>query len=512
MTEKKKIRVLLTEDDEREEALLREVLDRAARGRYEVATAHSSCRECQFRHLAYHDPLTGLPNRADFLDHLRRCLARNTRREGDHFAVLFLDLDHFKMVNDTLGHAAGDALLVGFSRRLRRCTRPEDTVARLSGDEFSVLLEEIHGPGDALRVALRLQEQMLSPFRLNGQEVFSSASIGIAFGGSEYARAEDVLRDADTAMYRAKQSGGARHVIFDHAMHAAASAEIEMEMSLRDAVRGGRILPEFEAVADIESRRVLGHEALARWYHQDGSVTPASTFIRVAESSGLILPLGERILIESCAFLRRKIDSGKIAPNHFVSVNVSRRQILQSSLVSSVVAALERFRLEPHNLRLEVREGALLQERDRCEAVLGELKRFGIPIMLDDFGTGVSSITILQQMPIDAVKIDWSVIESIGTDPRADRAVRALIAFASDLGLSIVAEGVTSEAHLQKLCGYGCTLAQGPWISTAEAVESAFERAGDGKSGGGSLGEGDGITGGSSPGSTSGVDDRSGKT
>jgi diguanylate cyclase (GGDEF)-like protein len=417
--------------------------------------------EQQLLHDAFHDHLTGLPNRALFLDRVGGVIGRTQRNPEHEFAVLFFDLDRFKVINDGLGHAVGDQVLVAVADRLSRCVRPGDTVARLGGDEFAVLLDGISGRDAATDFAERINTHLIRPFHIAGNEVFTSASIGIASSRTGYSRAEDMLRDADTAMYRAKHLGKARHQVFDTAMHARAMRQLLLENDLRRAMEREELALLYQPIVAMPSRRIRGFEALLRWHHPDWGEVPRQEFLPVAEETGLILPLGDWVLEQSCRQLSRWRASSPVAQDLTVSVNLSGRQIAQGDLIDRVTAALAASGLPVSSLRLEITESVLMEHLEPATAALRQLKELGVAVDIDDFGTGYSSLSYLHRFPIDRVKIDRSFVGSMLADPQSLEIVRAIVGLAQSLGMEAVAEGVEHEPEAAMLANLGCPLAQG---------------------------------------------------
>jgi diguanylate cyclase (GGDEF)-like protein/PAS domain S-box-containing protein len=414
--------------------------------------------ESQLLHDAFHDALTGLPNRALFLDRLGNALAR-AQRGRHHFAVLFLDLDRFKLVNDSLGHLVGDRLLMELTRVLAGTVRPGDTVARLGGDEFTILLEDVVDPSEATRVASRIQEALATPFDLEGKEVFATASIGIAFSSTGYARPEDVLRDADTAMYQAKAAGKARHQVFDASMHSRALRLLELEHDLRRAVEHEDFVLHFQPVVQIGSGRIVAFEALVRWDHPQRGLVAPGEFISLAEETGLIDAIGRWALHQAC-LIRRGWGHADAQPLS-VNVNLSSRQLSQPDLVESVAEVLRSTGLAPEHLTLEITETAVMQNPESAVALLRGLKELGTRVCIDDFGTGYSSLNYLLRLPADVLKIDRAFISALGRDERNDKILAAIISLSRSLGLAVVAEGVETEEQRARLEALGCPYAQG---------------------------------------------------
>ncbi|HKI95278.1 MAG TPA: EAL domain-containing protein [Gemmatimonadales bacterium] len=407
---------------------------------------------------AFHDVLTGLANRALFMDRLGHAVSRARRQEQACFAVLFLDLDRFKLINDGLGHGTGDRLLEAIGSRLRRCVRPGDTVARFGGDEFTILLDGISCLQDATHIAERIDEELSEAFVLDGKELFAGASIGIAVGGRGYQRAEDVLRDADIAMYRAKASGRSRYVVFDPSMHHHAVTQLEMETDLRHAVDRRQLRVHYQPIVGAQHGDIRGFEALVRWEHPRLGLIGPSAFIPLAEESGLIVPIGAWVLEESCRQLRAWQERHGGDPPLTVSVNISGRQFVRADLCEQVQQALETTGLPAGCLRLEITESVLMEDVEQAIATLGELRALGVKLHMDDFGTGYSSLSYLQRFPIHTVKIDGSFVERIREDDQDTEIVRTIIALATHLGLEVVAEGVETpeQQHWLRVlrCGY----------------------------------------------------------
>ncbi|MET0623315.1 MAG: EAL domain-containing protein [Pyrinomonadaceae bacterium] len=414
-----------------------------------------------FRNAALHDALTGLPNRALLMSHLKLAVEHAKRRPGYLFAVLFLDLDRFKVINDSLGHVAGDQLLVQLARRLEECIRSTDTVARLGGDEFALLLSDIEDYADAARVAERIQEELSLPFHLGGHEVYTSASIGITLSATGYQEPEAILRDADTVMYRAKANGKARHELFDEAMHARAVALLRTETDLRRAVERDEFRVVYQPILSLPTAEVAGFEALVRWQHPERGVVPPSEFIPVAEETGLIVEIGRRVLFESCRRLREWQGRGLVPASLHVSVNLSGKQFAQAGLAASVAGALAETGLDPRCLRLEITESVVMANAEAACSTLGALRALGIGVSIDDFGTGYSSLSYLHRFPVDTLKIDRSFVSRMGQPDENGEIVRTILTLASNLGMGVVAEGVETARQAEMLGELGCEYAQG---------------------------------------------------
>jgi diguanylate cyclase (GGDEF)-like protein/PAS domain S-box-containing protein len=417
--------------------------------------------EDELLHGALHDALTGLPNRALFLDRLALALRRCQRDPAMHFAVLFLDLDRFKVVNDSLGHQAGDELLKGIAQRLQSGLRPGDTVARLGGDEFCVLLEGLGCSEDALPVAERILVALAEPLRAGGSEIYPSASIGVAFGGPHYAQPESLVRDADTAMYRAKNKGKGRLEVFDLRMHEEAAQRLQIEHGLRRAVERDELWVAYQPLVSLLSGEVRGFEALARWKHPVLGLVPPDRFIPVAEETGLIEGLGARVLEIACAQAEAWAGMAPDGSSPSLSVNLSAKQLRSPNLVGRVAETLKRHHLAPGRLKLEITESLLMEDPAFCARILGELGELGTEIWLDDFGSGYSSLGSLSQFPIHSVKLDRTFILGLAQGDRALGLLEGVLALARQLRLGVVAEGIETEAQAALLRSLGCPMAQG---------------------------------------------------
>ena len=458
-------------------------------GMVEDITDHKRAKE-QLRERAFYDPLTGLPNRALFMDRLSHTVERAKRHPAYRFALLFLDLDRFKVVNDSLGHLVGDQLLIAIARRLEACLRAEDTVARLGGDEFTILLENIEEASQATRVAERIHQALAAPFDLNGHEVFSAASIGIVLsrqppqGGyiSDYDRPEDLLRDADTALYRAKALGKARYEVFDPTMHQKAVAVLQLETDLRRAVENQEFQLSYQPVVSLLTNRITGFEALLRWHHPTRGLVCPAEFIPIAQETGLIVPMGLWTLQEACRQLRQWHSRGSRSPEkHWktteltIHVNVSSQQFWQPDLLCQIDRILEETNLEGRYLKLEITESCLLENPEAAARILNLLRNRQIGLCIDDFGTGYSSLSYLHQFPINTLKIDQSFIspidsreESESSDASLDTAkslswqiARTIVMLAQNLGMEVIAEGVETTEQLTQLRSLNCQYAQG---------------------------------------------------
>ena len=452
--------------------------------------------EEQLLHDAFHDALTGLPNRSLFIDRLEHSVRLAKRRTDYLFAVLFLDLDRFKVVNDSLGHAIGDLLLVAIARRLEACLRPGDTVARIGGDEFVLLLEDIDGVNEASSIVNRLQQQITSPILLDGHEVFITASIGIALSSDEDLETTNLLRDADTAMYRAKKLGRARHEVFNSSMHAHALRLLQLENDLRRAIESIRdqaieqectpcarsglpplsAAPQFiihyQPIVSIANNTINGFEALVRWQHPERGLISPVEFIPIAEETGLIVALGRWVLRTACQQIRQWQQLFPNNPPLSVNVNLSVKQFSQPDLIEYIDLVLEESHLDGSSLKLEITESVLIENSDSVTAMLVQLRARNIHLCIDDFGTGYSSLSYLHRFPTNTLKIDRSFVSRMGGEFDLSKGsidpteiVRSIVTLSHNLGMDVVAEGVEEASQLSILKGLKCEFAQGFFFS-----------------------------------------------
>jgi diguanylate cyclase (GGDEF)-like protein/PAS domain S-box-containing protein len=416
-------------------------------------------------HDALHDGLTGLPNRALFMDRVGQAMAFQARRSDYRFAVLMLDVDRFKTVNESLGHAMGDRLLTSVAKRVWRCVRPGDTVARLSGDEFAVLLEDYAVADEPRRVADRVIAEMAPPHDLGGTEVFTSASVGVAVGRPEMSKPDDLLRDADVALYRAKDLGRSRYVVYHPSMRTRAREQLQFETDLRRAVGRNELRVLFQPIVSLTTGLPTGCEALVEWQHPGRGRIPPSDFIPMAEETGLILPIGNWVLRESCKQVKAWAGRCEAGPTPTVSVNLSARQLLHAELVDQVRAAISDAGIVPGQLRLEVTESVIMENAGPASLLLTQLKALGVHLLIDDFGTGYSSLSYLHNFRFDTLKIDRSFVSRIDTAQKNVEIVRTILSLSRALGMTAVAEGVETEGQVAQLQILKCDSAQGFYFS-----------------------------------------------
>ena len=430
--------------------------------------------QVELAHQALHDSLTGLPNRTLLLDRIELGLAR-AERGGDRLAVMFLDLDRFKAVNDTLGHDAGDRLLCGVADRLQSLTRPSDTVSRFGGDEFMVLCEGIEDERQAIVVAERLSGGLVEPFMIEGREVFAGASIGIAFGATRGRTASALIRDADEAMYKAKQNG-TRYELADSGASRQAVVRLSTESQLHRALERDELRLYYQPEVDLHERRIFSVEALLRWRHPDRGMLGPADFLHCAEESGLIVPIGEWVIATACAQLATWRSAGVCAPRMTASINLSLRQLAEPGLIQTVEKALGDSSIPAEALCFEITESAVAADRQEVMGHLGDLKELGVGLSLDDFGTGLSSLSALDRYPLDMLKIDRSFVARLAEGPRAERMFSAVLGAARAVGLKAVAEGIENREQLETVARLGCDGAQGFYLCRPEAATALEDK------------------------------------
>ncbi len=433
--------------------------------------------EARLLHDAFHDTLTGMPNRALFLDHLQLAIARHARHPQRHFAVLFLDFDRFKIVNDSLGHLAGDELLIEIARRIVKCVRPGDTVARLGGDEFTILLEDLHSEEEAISLAERIQKTLTQPIKLIMTEVTITASIGIAYSSIGYQKPEELLRDADTAMYQAKSRGKACHALFDPSMHSHAIRQLQIENDMRRALERDEFFLVYQPIVALENNQLVGFEALARWQHPERGLVNPGEFISVAEETGLILPLGAWVIAEACRQLRdwQQRLPARLGPSLIMSLNLSGKQLMQDGIVDFVERSLAQHKLDPRHLKLEITESVVMENIEVAMRKLEQLRTLGVKLSIDDFGTGYSSLSYLHRLSTDTLKIDRSFVQNMAQNNENAEIVRTIITLAKTLHMDVTAEGIETVDQLNMLRALGCECGQGYLFAKPMEADAAFQ-------------------------------------
>ena len=426
----------------------------------------------RFRHAAFHDALTDLPNRNLFMETLKFALEKTKQKRDFKFAVLFLDINRFKTINDSLGHSMGDRLILHVAKRLATSVREKDLVARFSGDEFAFILNKISDVGDAIKFAERIKEKISAPFTLSGRQVFTSFSIGIAMGNSEYNAAEDVLRDADIAMYHAKESDK-DWVVFDQKMHTRALTLLQLETDLRSALERNELCMYYQPIVGLDSMKLRGFESLVRWNHPQRGLIPPSEFVPVSEETGLIVPMTLWILRNSC---QQMVEWQRKYPDNadmVVSVNLSGKHFAQKNLVEQIKLILDETQINPACLKLELTESAVMENAERVISMLHQIRELGVHLSIDDFGTGYSSLSYLHRFPINTLKVDRSFVSTMEDGSENGEIVNTIISLAKTLDLNVVAEGIETIHQLHQLRVLGCEYGQGYLFSRPVPVEEA---------------------------------------
>ncbi len=438
--------------------------------------------EEQLAYDAIHDNLTGLPNRKNLMLRLERALKRKRLTPTYNFAVLFIDLDRFKTVNDTLGHHAGDELLQNITEKLCAVVRPNDMVARLGGDEFIVLIDNARDIKQVTTISERILTELQKPVHIAGQDIYSSASIGIVLNSTEDNTPDEIVRDADLAMYRAKVKGKARYEIFDIQMHSGALSALQLEIDLRRAIKNKEFLLYYQPIIEVGTENIAGFEVLIRWNHPTQGIVLPNDFIPLAEETGLILPIGGWVLRESCRQMSEWRKAYPAAQNLIVSINLSARQLEQIDLIEQINDILEETGLNPRSIKLEITESVVMNNAEQSVKTMCELRKMGIRVSIDDFGTGYSSLSYLHRFPIDTLKIDRSFVMRIGDGGESSEIVQTIIKLASNLGMDVVAEGVETFEQLDFLRNINCGFVQGYYysrpvdnLSATEMVENLKE-------------------------------------
>ena len=429
--------------------------------------------EQKLRHDALHDSLTGLPNRALFMQQIEKCLDSAIDRPGEQFAVLFVDLDRFKIINDSLGHLAGDKLLIDCAQRLQKCLPNQDAIARLGGDEFTILLEQIGDLEDAVTVAKKILAEFSTPFKLGMRTIMITVSIGIVLGNSDYRQEIDLLRDADTALYRAKELGKARYEIFDRQMYLDAVRRLELENELRQAIFDGELVLYYQPIFCLDNLKLAGFEALVRWQHPSRGIVSPGEFIPLAEETGLIVPLGKWVMHSACRQLQTW--QSKLTKAHALtmSINVAGEQLHDPEFLSTVDRALAETQVNSQQLKFEITESMLIEDTKQVITVLQQIKARQIQISIDDFGTGYSSLSYLPQFPLDILKIDRSFVDTMNLEQQNLEIVKTIIVLAQVLKMKIVAEGIETEAQADTLKSLNVEFGQGYLFSKPLTVEQA---------------------------------------
>ena len=421
--------------------------------------------EAKLEHDAVHDELTGLPNRTKFMQRLTESLESSKENESHSFAVLFVDIDRFKTVNDNLGHHAGDELLMKFTEKLRSIVRPDDMIARLGGDEFVVLLDHVINEEKVRQIAQRLLTELKKPIRIDGQLIYWSASIGIAMSSPTYSNPDELLCDSDLAMYRAKVNGKARYEIFDYHMRSGAVSLMQLETDLRRAYERKEFVLHYQPIISLKNESIIGFEALVRWNHPTRGMVPPNEFIPVAEETGMVLPIGNWIMKEACYQMREWQEKFPLTDLLTISVNLSAVQLEQSDLSKQIADILEESRLNPKCLRLEITESVIMQNAEQAVITVNELKKMGVRVSIDDFGTGYSSLSYLHKFPVDTLKVDRSFINRIGQTGENSEIIQTIITLARNLNMDVVAEGVETIEQLNFLKDMNCSYGQGFYYS-----------------------------------------------
>jgi diguanylate cyclase (GGDEF)-like protein len=418
-----------------------------------------------FRHAAFHDALTGLPNRAMFTEILAAKIETSKHRHDGQFAVLFLDLDRFKTINDSLGHTHGDLLLVYLARRLEGCLRTVDSLARLGGDEFAILLNNVEDCNEAIQVAERIQQEIAQPFNLDQHSAFASASIGIAMSTTGYTDQTDILRDADTAMYWAKENGKARYEVFDEKMHARAVSRLRLEGDLRQAIEQEQFCIYYQPIVSLETGNLTGFEALVRWQHPEKGIVSPAEFIPLAEETGLVVPIGIWVLEEACRQMHEWTQKSTVHRKLKLSVNLSSRQVAQAGLAEQITEILRKTSFDPHCLNLEITETVVMENDEIAAELFKTLRALGIRLSIDDFGTGYSSLSCLHRFPVHYLKIDRSFVSQMEQGGENVEIVRTITALAHNSGMEVIAEGIETAEQMRQLHALKCEYGQGYFYS-----------------------------------------------
>ncbi len=414
----------------------------------------------RFRHAAFHDSLTDLPNRNLFIETLKFLLEKSKRDTGKNFAVLFLDLNRFKTINDSLGHSVGDRLILHVAKRLSAFVKEGNLVARFGGDEFGIILNDISCIDDAILIAQQIKSKIAAPFTIAGRQVFTNISVGIAANGRDYQDAEEILRDADIAMYQAKELNS-DYVVFDQTMHTRAVTLLQLETDLRQSLERDELLVYYQPIIDLATMRLMGFEALMRWNHPQRGIVPPGEFIPVSEETGLIIPMTLWILRKACHQMVEWQKRSPLNQNLMMSINLSTKHFTQTDLVDQIKNIIVETGINPHSVKLELTESAVMDNAENAILMLKQLRSLGVRLSIDDFGTGYSSLSYLHRFPIDILKVDRSFVSTMEDGSENGEIVRTIIALAKTLGLSVIAEGIESIHQLHQLRILGCEYGQG---------------------------------------------------
>jgi diguanylate cyclase (GGDEF)-like protein len=417
--------------------------------------------EEQLQYDAFHDALTGLPNRALFMNRLEHLLQLSKRRTTHQFAVLFMDVDRFKLINDSLGHMMGDNLLVSIGQRLLLSLKPGDTISRFGGDEFAILLEDIIDIDNILNVAERIQMELCKPFKMGEHEIFTTASIGVTVNSPDYETPEQILRDADIAMYQAKAKGRSCSVVFEKGMHALAVELLKLETDLRKAVERNEFVVYYQPVVSSVSNCVIGYEALVRWKHPERGLLYPSDFINIAEETGLIVFIDRFVLREACMQMSKWQHQFPESSLKFISVNISNKQFLQADMIEYVTWVINETNIIPSTLKIEITENVIIENPETLIGIFSHLRSIGIQLYIDDFGTGYSSLSYLHLLPIDGIKIDRSFIRRIGNKGENNEIIKTIMLLAQDMNVNVIAEGIETENQLENIKTLKCDYWQG---------------------------------------------------
>ncbi len=429
--------------------------------------------EKKLRHDALHDSLTGLPNRSLFMKRTKNCLQHTIKNPERQFAILFIDLDRFKIINDSLGHLTGDQLLIACAKRLNSCVTSKNTLARLGGDEFTILLDQITNPDDAIVVAEAILEKFASPFEISNRSLMITASIGVVIGTNQYRQEIDLLRDADTALYRAKELGKARYEIFNQQMYVQAIYRLELENELREGISQLQLVLYYQPIISLHNGKISGFEALVRWQHPKRGFISPDKFIPISEETGLIIALGKWVMFEACSQL--KIWQSKLpeAESLTMSINVTGYELRNSDFLSSIDRIISETQVNSHCLKLEMTESMLIENSEQVIKVLEQIKNRNIQLSIDDFGTGYSSLSYLPQFPIDNLKIDRSFVDAMDSSKQNKEIVKTIVTLAQALDMQVIAEGIETKEQLERLQALGVQFGQGFLFSKPLTSESA---------------------------------------